>query len=346
MLRSLHYGWGVARIDVMVPAHTVRRLRRTMSLHPSFHPLRQSTNTTLDTLKELPQLRVPQLECSRQMRHVQIVAEKLASKGILKISLNFPDDDSRYLEKLVISLHKYHGHKLPISHSASRGWFWDIRPSTAKTQSAKHQARSETMEEFPWHTDCSYEDPPPRYFALQVLQPDRYGGGVLSLMNVQRLSERLYPNTRSGLMYSAYKITTPPEFKKEDKPDHITGALLSTDSEGRTVMRFRGDLISTPIPKGFIVDCYATCAVNDLKRELTAAAADPDATIRLSAEDLPARTILIVDNRRWLHARSDVRDPERHLRRIRWDAIPFPGTASKTSPADSQAGEVNWFARR
>ncbi len=29
----------------------------------------------------------------------------------------------------------------------------------------------------------------PRFFALQVLQYDRFGGGTLSVMNVQHLSE-------------------------------------------------------------------------------------------------------------------------------------------------------------
>ncbi|KAI1362095.1 hypothetical protein F5Y08DRAFT_313148 [Xylaria arbuscula] len=163
---------------MMAPTNNPKRLRRTTS----FHPLRR---TAQETPIQIPQLRASQLECSTQTRHVQTVADELARTGLLKISLDFQDDDSRYLEQLVVSLHKYHAHRLPISHSFNRGWFWDVRPSTVKTQSANHQARSETMEEFPWHTDCSYEDPTPRYFALHVLQPDRCGGGVLSFMNVQ-----------------------------------------------------------------------------------------------------------------------------------------------------------------
>ena len=98
---------------------------------------------------------------------------------MLKLSLGFADEDSDYLKQLLVSLHKNHGHQLPIAHSATRGWFWDVRPSKTNFQAGNHQARSETMNEFPWHTDCSYEDPPPRYFALQVLQHDRYGGGTL-----------------------------------------------------------------------------------------------------------------------------------------------------------------------
>jgi alpha-ketoglutarate-dependent taurine dioxygenase len=49
------------------------------------------------------------------------------------------------------------------------------------------------MFRFEWHTDCSYEEQPPRFFTLQVLQPDRYGGGTLSVLNVDRLLTLLSP---------------------------------------------------------------------------------------------------------------------------------------------------------
>ncbi|KAI0873049.1 hypothetical protein GGS24DRAFT_491062 [Hypoxylon argillaceum] len=252
------------------------------------------------------------------LQHVQTVSKQLESTGILKIELAFCDDGSRYLEQLLLSLHKYLHHRLPISHSATRGWFWDIRPSAANFQTANYQARSETMEEFAWHTDCSYEDPTPRYFALQVLQPDRYGGGVLSLMNVQRLSERLSSTTRAALMRPEYRITIPPEFYKESENHYIDGSLLAVDSDGRPIMRFRGDIIQA-------LTTEASRALDDLKRELKAAAAEPNFAMQLSAEDLPERTIVLVDNRRWLHARSPVTDAARHLRRVRWDAVPFHG---------------------
>ncbi|KAJ8128228.1 hypothetical protein O1611_g5409 [Lasiodiplodia mahajangana] len=310
MYRTLHHGWGFGRVSS--PG-----LRWTKSLYP----LHQS-NYTSGSSKRLPHLQASRLECSNQFQHVQAVSEQLASTGVLKISLDFQDDDSKYLKQLVLSLHKHHGHRLPISHSASRGWFWDVRPS-ANTQTANFQARSETMEEFAWHTDCSYENPTPRHFALQVLQPDRYGGGILSLMNVQGLSERLSSTTRSALMSPEFRIATPPEFYKKDTPALVIGGLLATDSDGHFVLRFRGDIISA-------LNSKASRAVEDLKRSLMSAADNSEITLRLTAEDLPARTIVLVDNRRWLHARTDVRDPERHLRRIRWDAIPFPSTMHET----------------
>ncbi|KAI0914175.1 hypothetical protein F4823DRAFT_638273 [Ustulina deusta] len=313
MYRVSRYAWGTGRVN---PFPSSRGLRCLPQITSSYR-LHQARNVATRSSMQIPQLQACQPTSSVQPQHVQIVSEKLASTGILKINLAFPDNDSQYLERLISSLHQYHGHRLPISHSASRGWFWDIRPSAASFQTANCQARSETMEEFPWHTDCSYENPTPRYFALQVLQPDRYGGGILSLMNVEGLSERLSSTTRVALMRPEYTITTPPEFYKQSKQRHITGSLFATDLDGRPSMRFRSDIVAA-------LNSNASRALEDLKQVLTTAAADSEITMHLSAADLPERTIVLVDNRRWLHARTDVKDPERHLRRIRWDAVPFP----------------------
>ena len=314
--RTLRHGHRAGRVNLLTSTYSLRHLRQTKC----FQPLYQAFSSTTETQKRLPQVQASQPECATQLQHVQTVSEILQSRGILKISLDFSDDDSQYLKQLVLSLNKHHDHRLPISHSASRGWFWDIRPSSISTQTANHQARSETMEEFAWHTACSYEDPPPKYFALHVLQPDRYGGGILSLMNVQRLSEQFSLATRLALMRPEYKIATPPEFYKQNKQGHITGGILSVDSDGQSILRFRDDIISA-------LSSDASQAVEDLKRSLLTAASDSEVTLHLSAEDLPARTIVLVNNRRWLHARTDVKDPERHLRRIRWDPISFPGLA-------------------
>ncbi|KAI1495906.1 hypothetical protein F5X99DRAFT_402076 [Biscogniauxia marginata] len=318
MNRASHYAREASRANPFTSNHSLRRPRIASS-----YLIYQVRNVSTKPPKQIPHLRVLQPTLSTQVQHVQDVAKQLENTGILKINLAFPDDDSQYLEQLLLSLHNHLDHKLPITHSATRGWFWDIRPSAANFQTANCQARSETMEEFSWHTDCSYENPPPRYFALQVLQPDRYGGGILSLMNVQRLSERLSSSTRAALMRPDYRITTPPEFYKQSKQSSINGSLLATDLDGRPSMRFRGDIIAA-------LNTKASQALENLKQGLKAAAAESETTMHLSAVDLPERTIVLVDNRRWLHARSHVKDPERHLRRVRWDAVPFHGISRET----------------
>ncbi|KAJ6787658.1 hypothetical protein PWT90_09709 [Aphanocladium album] len=263
------------------------------------------------------------LSDSQDPQHVEFIAQSLEKDGILKISLRFPDPESTYLESLIKSLHKNYNHRLPITHSATRGWFWDVRPSSTNFQTANHQARSETMEEFPWHTDCSYEYPPPRYFALQVLQPDRFGGGTLSVMSVERLSEHLDASTLATLMRPEYRIATPTEFVKDPSRTWIHGSLIVADVRGApALIRFREDIV-TPLSSA------AAAALADLKTALQQLAAQARSTLHLSAQDLPAGSIILIDNRRWLHARNHVNDAQRHLRRVRWDAAPFPGMIEK-----------------
>ncbi|RFU78100.1 hypothetical protein TARUN_4162 [Trichoderma arundinaceum] len=282
----------------------------------------EARHTFADISRIVPNLEAPDLSYAREPGHVHSVSEKLQQNGILKVTLGFADSKSQYLERLLWSLHQSHGHQLPIAHSATRGWFWDVLPATTSFQTANCQARSETMEEFPWHTDCSYENPPPRYFALHVLQPDRYGGGTLSVMNVERLSELLSPTTRISLARPEYLIRTPPEFTKHPSQQHIVGSLLLADEEGRpTMMRFREDLL-TPLSE------RAAAALEELKQALQGTEAQSHSTLHLTPKTLPEQSIILIDNRRWLHARNHIKDPERHLRRVRWDAVPFPSASA------------------
>ncbi|KAI5459216.1 hypothetical protein BGZ63DRAFT_473944 [Mariannaea sp. PMI_226] len=274
----------------------------------------------ITTVTEVPRLEAPEQRFANQPSHVREVSDQLQRAGILKISLQFPDRDSEYLNQLLMSLHKYHGHQLPITHSATRGWFWDVRPNSTNFQAGKHQARSETMCEFPWHTDCSYEDLPPRYFALHVLQHDRFGGGTLSVLNVDRLSELLSTSTHSSLSQPEYRIRIPLEFIKEPTKSHIVGSVMTTSSDHQTaLMRFREDIL-TPMT------ARASTALDEIKALLKREEVHSHFVMHFTSDDLPKGSIIIMDNRRWLHARNDIKDPERHLRRVRWDAIPFDST--------------------
>ncbi|KAM5343714.1 hypothetical protein ACJ41O_012251 [Fusarium nematophilum] len=281
-----------------------------------FIPGRSRCHATVAS-STLPCLEAPDSSLAEQLGHVRQVSEQLEQSGMLKIRLGFPDSNSEYLKQLLLSLHRHSGHQLPISHSATRGWFWDVRPSKTNFQAGNHQARSETMNEFPWHTDCSYEDPPPRYFALQVLQHDRCGGGTLSVMNVERLSELLSPETRAALMAPEYRITIPPEFIKDPNRKHIIGSVLVANPDTQTTMiRFREDILEPLTHR-------ASHALVELKEALLRDEVQAHSTIHLKSADLPKGSIILMDNRRWLHARNDIKDPERHLRRVRWDACPF-----------------------
>ncbi|KAM0548525.1 hypothetical protein ACHAPJ_009848 [Fusarium lateritium] len=295
-----------------------RSSRRACSLRSytsNLSPRAIRCHATLASQNTLQVLEAPSLSCAHHREHVGQVSSQLALTGMLKIRLCFPDDSSDYLKQLLVSLHEHHNHRLPISHSATRGWFWDVRPNKTTFQAGNHQARSETMNEFPWHTDCSYEDPLPRYFALQVLQHDRCGGGTLSVMNVERLSELLSPATKEALMAPEFRIEIPPEFIKNPERKHITGSIFMSSRQS-IMIRFREDIL-TPLTD------RAGRALEELKSALLLQEVQEYSTVHLKSSDLPKGSIILMDNRRWLHARNDIKDPERHLRRVRWDACPF-----------------------
>ncbi|OJJ46863.1 hypothetical protein ASPZODRAFT_131758 [Penicilliopsis zonata CBS 506.65] len=277
-------------------------------------------------LASVPQLAVHSQQTAHDQSHLQTIHHHLHKDGILKLGLTFSDDTSSYLQQLIMNLHRHHSHGLPITHSAERGWFWDVRPSPDSFQSNNVQARSETMEEFPWHTDCSYESAPPRFFALQVLQPDRCGGGTLSVLKVEKLLGLLSASTRRELAKAQFEITVPEEFVKESHQRVIVGSVLglyddknagnssssSSSNDSPPVLRFRDDIF-TPLTSS------AEAALAELKSVMTGAEAER-ATLHLTAQMMPRGSVILLDNGRWLHARNEVKDPARHLRRVRWDA--------------------------
>ncbi|KAJ9237805.1 hypothetical protein DTO166G5_3368 [Paecilomyces variotii] len=267
-------------------------------------------------ISTVPFLSVPNLDLASEPNHLRIVHHTLQTFGILHIQLALPDRDSRYIQNLVLGLHRQHAHGLPITHSADRGWMWDIRPSPESFQSNNTQARSETMEEFPWHTDCSYEESPPRFFALQVLQPDQCGGGTLSVLNVDELLPLLPPSARQTLSSPSFRIRVPPEFVKDQGKTSIVGSLLATSTDGKsTKLRFREDIV-TPLSD------KAAEALAEVKSVLLSSAVKAR-VLDLTAQKLSRGAIILMDNGRWLHARNVVKDPNRHLRRVRWDACQF-----------------------
>ncbi|PVH75881.1 Clavaminate synthase-like protein [Cadophora sp. DSE1049] len=304
------------------PLRAASKLARSLHTSASF---RSSRNASLCRIN------AANMHCSQDLSHVLSVHSNLISHGLVNVHLGFSDDKSQYLQQLILQLHKRHGHGLPIDHSSSRGWFWDVRPtpeeqvqinSSAKseTPSPSPRARSETMMSFPWHTDCSYEASPPRFFGLHVLQPDRCGGGVLSVLAVENLVKSLSPSSKEILSKPYFRIAVPPEFVKNKDERHITGSLLHEVSSGAVSganpwLRFREDVVSPLSPE-------AATALADFK-DILHGPQIQEKVLHLTPEDLPQGSVILIDNRRWLHARNEVKDPGRHLRRVRWDAIPF-----------------------
>ncbi|KAI5779663.1 hypothetical protein DFH27DRAFT_586425 [Peziza echinospora] len=235
--------------------------------------------------------------------------ESLLEHGLAVVDMQFDDPDSNYVLKLIDHLDL--GEE--ISHSSTHGVLWDVRPVEGMTSVTS--ARSMTMESFPWHTDCSYEARPPRYFALHILHRDRFGGGVLRLMSTESIVSRLTPQSREVLQKNIFSVTVPEEFRKdEDKMEIIAPVLAREKGTGLWKIRYRRDIVEGLTPE-------AKKAVEELDRVTVM---DGYGHARALGEDVMRdRAIVLLDNARWLHARSDVRDPQRWLRRARWGPQTF-----------------------
>ncbi|KKK17321.1 hypothetical protein AOCH_002447 [Aspergillus ochraceoroseus] len=254
----------------------------------------------------VPQLDAGHVGHSHDRAHVSQIHHFLDTAGILKVNLHFEDSSCRYLEQVVRSLNREYGHGLPIDHSASRGWFWDVRPVCDNSAPT---------------TPTTTKTPPPRFFALQVLYPDKCGGGILSVLQVDCLLARLSSGAREALSTAEYRIQVPPEFIKDSDQLSIVGPVLAVEKSShagtphRPQLRFRADIF-TPLTG------RAEAALQELRSLLHG----PDIAkevLQLTPALLPEGTLILLDNRRWLHARKEVKDPDRHLRRVRWDARPF-----------------------
>jgi hypothetical protein len=155
--------------------------------------------------------------------------------------------------------------------------------------------------------DCSFEDPPPRYMCLYVLQQDRMGGGHSSLVDAEVLVRYLSRKALRVLTAAEFDMRVPAEFQKGgDKV--IRGRLIF----GSGLWRYRSDII--------IKD---RCTEGEL-----AALAELDGLLRnphlVLSTDLPQDSILVLDNSRWLHGRSAIFDQSRWLKRVRYHPLAPP----------------------
>lgn len=114
-----------------------------------------------------------------------------------------------------------------------------------------------------------------------------------------------------------FRITVPPEFSKGIHS--IDGSVVNQAEEPNDLrIRFRSEIIQP-------LSSRAEQALQGLNRVLApgSEAKIEDIKISLTPQDLPSNTIVLMDNSRWLHARTEVMDPKRHLRRIRWGRREF-----------------------
>jgi alpha-ketoglutarate-dependent taurine dioxygenase len=216
------------------------------------------------------------------------VPEFLRWRGWAWIQLPSSDSRSDALVRLGARLGTLLDHKGPGTH------LWEIR-----SIEAGERARSHGMEAFPLHTDGSFENPSPPYIGMHVVGEDRNGGGESLFLDGKELLNRLSAECIGALANEPALVRVPPEFRTgvESIRIHIL--------RGKE-FAFRSDIVVRE-------ECSPdqSRAIDELQGWLDSR----ELTQRIS---LPGGTVILLDNRRFFHGRTEVRDRDRHLHRIRF----------------------------
>lgn len=186
-------------------------------------------------------------------------------------------------------------------HSAEVAAVWDVRSQRGGV------ARSHSEEEFEVHTDASFEQTPPRFIAMPVLRADDCGGGFSGIARVEDATAALSREDFRILHATLVRWRVPKEFQKCDRVTHIHAPVLLS----RARARVRRDLIDTD---GLDADTAAAfwCAFEAFFGHL-------QRLCRASHFLLPDGAVIALDNQRFVHMRTAVLDPARHLQRVRFD---------------------------
>ena len=241
-------------------------------------------------------------------------AHAMGEHGICGIELGWQDPDSQFMLDLINKI----GYT-PDTHSSTQGALWDVKykPEGVYSQGTKKKAVSvsHSMGEFAWHTDAAFEEHPTRFFGFHIIHPDKQGGGVFRILKAEDLTRLLSPKAIDVLSTHKYDLKVPPEFFKGK--EKVKGKLLDVDAAtGRVHVRFRKDILHDP-PSA---DPEANAAVKELNDILDA---PRGVGKHVPGSVFKENTVLLMDNARYLHSRTDIKDPKRWLRRVRFHGTPW-----------------------
>jgi hypothetical protein len=172
-----------------------------------------------------------------------------------------------------------------------------------------HRAYSQSANTILAHTEAPGWHPSPAYLALFCHRQARCGGGHTDLLDMRRLV--------AALDSDELALMTEHELHFPGPDGGIHSAMLSTDAAGDTVVRFSYNLLTTG-------DYDPTLEADVDSRRLPLGEAGRRLAHRVSELFLELRTsvlipdgaLLIWDNQRMLHARSEYADRSRHLTRF------------------------------
>lgn len=135
------------------------------------------------------------------------------------------------------------------------------------------------------------------------------GGGVFRVLPVKDIVDSLPDSVVDTLATKEFDIKVPPEFYKG--VNELKKPLLEHQANGEALIRYRKGL------------CFAQPGDEDAQHALATLEGmlqQDDTGFAVPAEHFKENTLLLLDNRRFLHSRTSIKDPNRWLRRVRFHA--------------------------
>lgn len=180
------------------------------------------------------------------------------------------------------------------------GVIHDVRPRAIGEQ----RDLSTTRKPFPLHTDSTALARPHDYVCLACVSAPGDGGGESMVMGLGEIEDGLTPDTRATLARPLFPFPL-------NDPDEGQGVRWSSVL-GEGSIRFRSDVLELgELVSGSDMEDGARRSVEELEAVLG------DERRRL-VRGLRPGDVLIVDNRRALHGRTEITaEADRHMRRIK-----------------------------
>lgn len=248
------------------------------------------------------------------------IIQCLETDGYVRIQFSSNDLPHRMenFEKFFVEfLEQLGGRCLPHNENP-HSFIWHVQPME-QISNNEILPRSQTYDEFSFHTDCSYELNPPEYIALFVLHPDQLGGGNFEIIHLSDILKCLSEQSKEILRTKSIRIEIPVEFRKNEELDHIYAPILFDDQR----IRYRSDIIGEEM--------------NELKGILD--------QVKKYPVKLNQYTMILLNNHKYLHGRTKVFDSHRHLLRIRFNR-PFPFDIFSIYPSEKFSSEYLTFSNR